>query len=173
MTEDTHSLRTHLMNWLFTPLFVLWIFSTASGYMSTLNFANKPYDLALLERAQAAADQLGLGSNTERLHAKITLAENTIAGIKDSVYYTVSTPEGKFLAGNAHLPRPPAFLAKKSGPLFSDAERKSEKIRMVTLHYPRVGGGEIMLQMAETIGKRQDLARGILGNIVIPRYCSS
>ena len=169
MTEDTHSLRTHLMNWLFTPLFVLWIFSTASGYISTLNFANKPYDLALLERAQAAAEQLGLGSGAERLQARITLAENAIAGIKDHVYYTVSTPEGKFLAGNAHLPRPPAFLSKKNGPLFSDAERKAEKIRMVTLHYPRAGGGEILLQMAETVGKRQDLARGILGNIVIPQ----
>ncbi|MFA7242837.1 MAG: sensor histidine kinase N-terminal domain-containing protein [Sulfuricellaceae bacterium] len=169
MTEDTHSLRTHLMNWLFTPLFVLWIFSTASGYISTLNFANKPYDLALLERAQAAAEQLGLGSRAEHLHARITLAENTISGIKDRIYYTVSTQDGKFLAGNARLPRPPAFLAKKSGPLFSDAEHKAEKIRMVTLHYPHADGSAIMLQMAETVGKRQDLARGILGNIVIPQ----
>ena len=40
---------------------------------------------------------------------------------------------------------------------------------MVTLHYPYSGGGEILLQMAETTGKRQDLARGILGNIVIPQ----
>lgn len=169
MTEDIQSLRTHLMNWLFTPLFVLWIFSTASGYISTLNFANKPYDLALLERAQATAEQLGLGGGAERLQTRITLTANSIAGIKDRVYYTVSTPDGKFLAGNAHLPRPPAFLAKKNGPLFSDAERKAEKIRMVTLHYPRVGGGTIILQMAETVGKRQDLARGILGNIVIPQ----
>jgi two-component system sensor histidine kinase TctE len=157
------------MNWLFTPLFVLWIFSTASGYMATLNFANKPYDLALLERAQALAKQMGLGSGEERLLSKITLPENTIAGIKDRVFYSISTADGKFLVGNTHLPRPPAFLANKSGPLFSDAERKEEKIRMVTLRYPRAGGGEIMLQMAETVGKRQDLARGILGNIVIPQ----
>ncbi len=169
MNDDIHSLRTHLMNWLFTPLFVLWIFSTASGYMATINFANKPYDLALLERAQAVADQLGLGSGQERLNTRIALPENTIADIKDRVYYTVSTTDGKFLAGNTHLPRPPAFLSEKKGPLFSDAQRKEEKLRMVTLHYPYSGGDQILLQMAETVGKRQDLARGILGNIVIPQ----
>lgn len=169
MNDDIHSLRTQLINWLFTPLFVLWIFSTASGYMATINFANKPYDLALLERAQALGEQLGLGSVQERLNARVALPENAIADIKDRVYYTVSTPDGKFLAGNTHLPRPPAFLSEKKGPLFSDAQRKEEKLRMVTLHYPYSGGGQIMLQMAETVGKRQDLARGILGNIVIPQ----
>jgi len=169
MNDDIHSLRTHLMNWLFTPLFVLWIFSTASGYMATISFANKPYDLALLERAQALAEQMALGSGQERFKARIALPENTIAGVKDRVYYSISTGEGKFLAGNSHLPRPPAFLAEKKGPLFSDAQRKDEKLRMVTLHFPYSGGGEILLQMAETTGKRQDLARGILGNIVIPQ----
>ncbi len=169
MTDDIHSLRTHLMNWLFTPLFVLWIFSTASGYMATLNFANKPYDLALLERAQALGEQLGLGSGKERLGGRISLQENTIAGIKDHVYFSISTLDGKHLAGNATLPRPLASLSEKKGPVFSDTSRKDEKLRMVTLHYAYSGGGEILLQMAETIGKRQDLARGILGNIVIPQ----
>ncbi len=169
MNDDIHSLRTHLMNWLFTPLFVLWIFSTASGYMATINFANKPYDLALLERAQALAEQMALGRAEEHFKARVALPENTIAGVKDRVYYSVSTEKGQFLAGNNRLPRPPAFLADKKEPIFSDVQRKEEKLRMVTLHFPYSGGGEILLQMAETTGKRQDLARGILGNIVIPQ----
>ena len=61
MEDDVLSLRDHLMNWLLTPLFVLWLFSTVAGYVATLNYANQPYDLALLERAQSVAAQMQPG----------------------------------------------------------------------------------------------------------------
>jgi len=36
--DDVPSLRDHLMNWLLTPLFVLWLVSTTAGYFATLNY---------------------------------------------------------------------------------------------------------------------------------------
>lgn len=165
MDNDILSLRNHLMNWLFTPLFVLWIFSTAAGYMATLNYANQPYDLALVERAQSLAGQMKLGGKT---HPGSVLA--TEAG--DRTFYTITTAEGQFIAGNAMLPQRSVFRASRNGPVFSDAEFKGQKIRMVSLHYqadPADSNSYALLQMAETTGKRQALTRGILGNIVIPQ----
>jgi two-component system sensor histidine kinase TctE len=171
MNEDILSLRNHLMNWLFTPLFVLWIFSTAAGYMATLNYANKPYDLALIERAHSLAAQLRLGSGHVQFDAPPATTRPLASEVSDRTFYTVTLPDGRTLAGNARLPRPPAFLSdKKQEPVFSDAELKGEKIRMVSLRYPTAEpGGYVQLQMAETVGKRQALTRGILGNIVIPQ----
>lgn len=171
MNEDILSLRNHLMNWLFTPLFVLWIFSTAAGYMATLNYANQPYDLALIERAQSLAGQMKLGGQAgmERPAVKVKLP---VAEAGDRTFFTVSTPDGRIVAGNVRLPRPPAFLVSRHEPVFSDAEFKGEKVRMVSLRYPYAPADPdsyMLLQMAETVGKRQALTRGILGNIVIPQ----
>lgn len=165
MDNDILSLRNHLMNWLFTPLFVLWIFSTAAGYMATLNYANQPYDLALIERAQSLAGQMKLGGQTRPDSAPA-------AETGDRTFYTITTAEGRVIAGNAALPRRPVFQANRNEPVFSDGEFKGQKVRMVSLRYqtnPSDSNSYALLQMAETLGKRQALTRGILGNIVIPQ----
>lgn len=160
MNNDILSLRNHLMNWLFTPLFVLWIFSTAAGYMATLNYANQPYDLALIERARSMTGQMNLGGQAPP------------AETGDRTFYTVTNAQGRVIAGNASLPRQPVFKASRNEPVFSDGEFKGQKVRMVSLRYqtnPADSNSYALFQMAETTGKRQALTRGILGNIVIPQ----
>lgn len=160
MDNDILSLRNHLMNWLFTPLFVLWIFSTAAGYMATLNYANQPYDLALIERARSMAGQMNLGGQAPP------------AETGDRTFYTVTNAEGRVIAGNASLPRQPVFKASRNEPVFSDGEFKGQKVRTVSLRYqtnPADSNSYALFQMAETTGKRQALTRGILANIVIPQ----
>ena len=160
MDKDILSLRNHLMNWLFTPLFVLWIFSTAAGYMATLNYANQPYDLALIERARSMAGQMNLGGQAPP------------AETGDRTFYTVTNAEGRVIAGNASLPRQPVFKASRNEPVFSDGEFKGQKVRTVSLRYqtnPADSNSYALFQMAETTGKRQALTRGILANIVIPQ----
>ena len=50
------------MERLLTALFWLWLLSTIVGYFATLNYANQPHDLILLQRAQALAEHMKLGS---------------------------------------------------------------------------------------------------------------
>ena len=171
MNQDILSLRNHLMYWLFTPLSVLWILSTGAGFIATLNYANQPYDLALIERAQVLAGQMKLGSQAGfDLPAVKIMPEEAKEG--DRTFYTASTSDGRVIAGNVRLPRPHAILVSKSEPVFSDGEFRGDKIRMVSLHYFHSRSDPnafVLLQMAETVGKRQALTRGILGNIVIPQ----
>jgi hypothetical protein len=58
--DDTPSLRHQLVNWLFTPLFLLLLFSTVTGYMAAVTLSNKPYDLVLMERARLLASRYTL-----------------------------------------------------------------------------------------------------------------
>ncbi len=166
MEDEVLSLHDRLMNWLLTPLFLLWLFSTVAGYVATLNYASQPYDRALLERAQSVAAQMKLGSGQERLDFMPTLP----AGEQDRVYYSVSDQEGRMLAGNADLARPLSSRSGKTGPLFSNTERGGEKTRMVSLVYPGSHGSPLFqLHMSETTHQRQSSIRGIFANIVIPQ----
>jgi two-component system sensor histidine kinase TctE len=170
MEDDVLSLRDHLMNWLLTPLFVLWLISTVVGYFATLNYANQPYDLVLLERARAVAEQMRLGSGQERLDFQPALPDGTSPGMPDRLFYTISDKDGKKIAGNANLSRPLAYRGGKTGPQFSNGEHDGEKTRMVSLVYAGPDDAKLyQLHMSETIHQRQALIRGILANIVIPQ----
>jgi len=168
--DDVLSLRIHLINWLLTPLFVLWLFSTIAGYVATLNYANKPYDQVLLQRAQAVGAQLRLGGGRERLDLDLKLPDGTSPTMPDKVFYTVSDRDGKKLAGNANLGRPLAYRSGRIDPILSNGERDGEKTRNVSLVFYNPDSNTLyQLYMSETIHQRQALIRGILANIVIPQ----
>ncbi len=170
MEDNVLSLRTHLINWLLTPLFVLWLFSTIAGYVATLNYANKPYDMVLLQRAQAVGEQLRLSGGKERLDFIPPLPDGKSLTMPDKVFYTVSDSDGKKLAGNANLARPISYRGGKINPLFSNGERDGEKTRTVSLVFYNPDSNHLyQFYMSETIHQRQALIRGILANIVIPQ----
>ncbi|MDO8464872.1 MAG: sensor histidine kinase N-terminal domain-containing protein [Gallionella sp.] len=170
MKDKVLSLRSHLMERLLTSLFLLWLASSIVGYFATLNYANQPYDLVLLERARMVAERMKLGSGQERLDIKLTLPDGNDPGISDQVLYTVSDSNGEKIAGNANLSRPLSFRKGKAGPMFSNGERNGEKTRIVSLVYPGTPGGKLLqLHLAETIHQRQALIRGIFAYIVIPQ----
>ncbi len=168
MENRTFSLRSFLMQRLLISLYLLWLVSTVVGYFATINYANQPYDLVLLQRANAVAEQLKLGSGQERLDLVPSLPDGTEPGMPDSVVYTVTDSEGHKLAGTGNTLRPLSYRRDRSGPLFSNGEREGQKTRMVSLVYPS-GDKLFQLHVSETTQQRQMLIRGILSNIVIPQ----
>jgi two-component system sensor histidine kinase TctE len=168
MDNQIRSLRSYLMQRLLISLYLLWIVSTAVGYFATINYANQPYDLVLLQRANEIAAQLGLGSGNERLEITPALPDGSDPGMPDRVLYTVTDSEGHKLAGNGNTLRPLSYRRGRSGPLFSNGEREGQKTRMVSLTYPS-NGKLLQLHVSETTQQRQALIRGILANIVIPQ----
>ncbi len=164
------SLRAHLINWLLTPLFVLWLFSTIAGYVATLTYANKPYDMVLLQRAQAVGAQLGLSGGKERLNFDLDLPDGQSLASPDAVFYTVSDKEGNKLAGNVNLGRPLDYRNGKIDPIFSNGQHDGNKTRTVSLIFYNPDNQKLyQLYLSETINQRQALIRGILANIVIPQ----
>lgn len=162
------SLRSYLMQRLMISLYLLWLVSTVVGYFATINYANQPYDLVLLQRAYAIADDLKLGSGNEQLDVIPDLPDGSDPGMPDKVVYTVTDSEGRKLAGNGNTLRPLSYRRDRTGPLFSNGEREGQKTRMVSLVY-KSNGGVLQLHVAETTQQRQALIRGILSNIVIPQ----
>lgn len=168
MEKNIRSLRSYLMQRLMISLYLLWLVSTVVGYFATINYANQPYDLVLLQRAQTVAEQLRLGSGNERLDLVPVLPDGSDPGMPDRVLYTVTDSEGHKLAGTGNTLRPLSYRRGRSGPLFSNGEREGQKTRMVSLVYSS-NGKTLQLHVSETTQQRQALIRGILANIVIPQ----
>jgi two-component system sensor histidine kinase TctE len=168
MGNNVRSLRSYLMQRLLISLYLLWLVSTVVGYFATINFANQPYDLVLLQRANEVAAHLKLGSELEQLDLVPNLPDGSDPGMPDRVVYTITDSEGKKLAGNGNTLRPLSYRRGRSGPLFSNGEREGQKTRMVSLTFPS-HGTTIQLHVSETTQQRQALIRGILANIVIPQ----
>nr|AOO54654.1 swarming motility regulation sensor protein rssa [uncultured bacterium] len=170
MNSAPLSLRAHLINWLLTPLFVLWLFSTIAGYVATLSYANKPYDMVLLQRGQAVGEQLRLGGGKERLDFDLQLPDGKSLTMPDEVFYTVSDKDGNKLAGNVNLGRPLSYRNGKIGPLFNNGEHDGKKTRTLSMVFYNPDSKQLyQLYLSETINQRQALIRGILANIVIPQ----
>lgn len=166
------SLRAQLMIWLFAPLFVLWFVSSATAYLVTIDFANRPYDIALAERAQSLGARLRLESDDWRFGRTPRVARKNLTEGGDKLFYAVSEPDGRALAGNAEFPKPSPLSFAKSNRVFSDGELNGERIRIVAIRYvPDMQQPDdyVLLQVAETVHKRQALTRGILAHIIIPQ----
>ncbi|HLP98793.1 MAG TPA: sensor histidine kinase [Sideroxyarcus sp.] len=162
------SLRSYLIQRLLVSLYLLWLVSTVVGYFATINYANQPYDLVLLQRANAVAAQLKLGTGQEQLDIIPSLPDGSDPGMPDRVMYTVTDGDGRKLAGDANTLRPLSYRRGRPGPLFSNGERDGQKTRMVSLTYPSKGR-VLQLHVAETTVQRQTLISGIIANIVIPQ----
>jgi two-component system sensor histidine kinase TctE len=168
MAYNVRSLRSYLMQRLLISLYLLWIVSTVVGYFATINYANQPYDIVLLQRANEVAAELKLGSGHEQLDVVPALPDGSDLGMPDRVLYTVTDSEGRKLAGNGNTLRPLSYRRDREGPLFSNGEREGQKTRMVSLTFPS-SRGILQLHVSETTQQRQALIRGILANIVIPQ----
>jgi two-component system sensor histidine kinase TctE len=167
MENNIRSLRSYLMQRLLISLYLLWIISTVVGYFATINYANQPYDLVLLQRANEVAAELKLGTGHEQLDVVPALPDGSDLGMPDRVLYTVTDSEGRKLAGNGNTLRPLSYRRDRKGPLFSNGEREGQKTRMVSLTFSS-NGKILQLHVSETTQQRQALIRGILANIVIP-----
>jgi two-component system, OmpR family, sensor histidine kinase TctE len=159
--DDTLSLRHQLVNWLFTPLFLLLLFSTVTGYMAAVNLSNKPYDLVLLERAKLLASRYAM-------HVE-GLAGPSFPEDDHLFRYSVHAADGRQLAASGELPSPRPTDYRLMQPLLRDTQFHGEKLRLITLRVKRPDGDIMLIQAAEPVQARLVLGRSILGNIVIPQ----
>lgn len=166
--DDILSLRQHLVNWLFTPLYLLLLFSTITGYIAALKLSNQPYDLVLAERARLMASRFDLIPKDEMPSQEELLPDG--AG---HLIFTLFDAEDKPLLGNASLPRPRPLDLGSDGPKLRSTSLRGEKVRLLTLQFHttrRTPGARYVLVMAEPVKDRLFLGRSILGNIVIPQF---
>ena len=166
------SLHKQLLLWLVLPQLVLWMAAAFVTYNVAARYANRAIDASLLQATRALARQvkpIGNGLFIDFPRA----ADDIIGGDPDDrVYYMVSTPPGQFILGSRQLPPPSLNGAPKLGePYFYDGVVDKMPIRVAAL-YVAYGDSKtrqlMLVQIARGRARRDELARSILGDTVLP-----
>ncbi len=171
------SLFGEILDWMLTPLLLLWPISLALTWLVAQNLANKPFDRALVDNAQALAQYLRVEPD-HRLHFGLPQSAGELLRVDDadSVYYQVLGPGGAFVSGARALPPPPDPPAGDMGataaePRLRDAEYQGVPVRVAALWVSLEGlPGPALVQVAETREKRSVLAAEIIKGVMLPQF---
>ena len=176
--RNQRSLFGEILDWMLTPLLLLWPISLALTWLVAQNLANKPFDRALVYNAQALAQFIQPGPNHRlRFSLPQPASELLRADDADNVYYQVLGPKGEFLSGERELP-PPAPLEGDEGarqafdePHLRDAEFRGLPVRIAHLWVPVADSATpALVQVAETREKRSVLAAEIIKGVMLPQF---
>jgi len=175
------SLQRKLLLWLLLPQLILWAAGGIATYRLAAGYANRAIDASLAQASRALLRQVkpieqGLLIDFPRAAQEVLEADP-----KDRLMYTVSTPPGRFILGNNNLPPPPASAASQPDtPYFYDGEvpplpgtggqPKHMRIAALSVAYGDITAPKqtMLVQVARSSADREELARSILGDTLLP-----
>ncbi len=166
------SLHHALLRYLLTPLTVLLLFSAISTYYIASNYSNSAYDRALFDSIETIEEKLALKDGKVRLDLPEIAWEILGFDQQDKVYFDVRRADGTILAGTRDIPDPPEDTRTPGQAIFHDGVLDGKPVRIASLYTrPRDHdpGNQVLIQVAETLNKRETLAKEIILGVVIPQ----
>jgi len=172
--REQRSLFGEILDWMLTPLLLLWPVSLALTWLVAQGLANKPFDRALEYNAHALAQLVTVQNGRVLFNLPQPASEILRADESDIIYYQVLGPKGELLSGERELPLPPPPEERSfSGDVrLRDAELRGIDIRVAYI-WVRVslpGAPAALVQVAETRSKRSVLATEIIKGVMLPQF---
>ncbi len=165
------SLFGEILDWMLAPLLLLWPMSIAVTYLVAKSIANAPYDRALESSAIVLSQQLHEVNGRVTLQLPISAREILRADETDSIYYQVLGTHGEFISGDRDLPLPPEEDTGAGGPVqLRDDRIHGAEIRVAYTYVPQPGERPALVQVAETLDKRAQLANEIIKGVILPQF---
>jgi two-component system sensor histidine kinase TctE len=181
--HEQRSLFGEILDWMLAPLLLLWPMSLGLTWVVAQAIANRPYDRELADVVRALARQASVQVVPGQAPAEQVRAglEHAAAVLKhedeeDRTYYQVLGRRGELLAGDAGLAVPteevaPLIATGEPGVRFRDDVIGDEPVRVAYLWLGATGSGnESLVQVAQTLGKRSQLATEIIKGVILPQF---
>ncbi len=176
------SLFGEILDWMLVPLLLLCPISIAITYLVAKSIANVPFDRALEDRVTVLAQQVKevKGATISRLPAQardILRADDV-----DNIYYQVIGPAGSLVDGDRDLPSPSEEeeTAQPWTVRLRDDVVRGTDVRVaytyVDLRKLQTAGATsseprlALVQVAETLDKRAQLANQIIKGVILPEF---
>ncbi|WP_413770931.1 sensor histidine kinase [Janthinobacterium aquaticum] len=175
-----HSLFGEILDWMLAPLLLLWPMSIAITYLVAKSIANQPFDHALEDNVTMLTQQVKQadGKLSSQLpgrsgaNARDFLRSDDV----DAVYYLIQNERGGYVAGDRDLPPPQdPDRYRSSTVLFRNDNIHGTPVRVAFsyLDMPAPPGEEprrALVQVAETLEKRAQLANEIIKGVILPQF---
>jgi two-component system sensor histidine kinase TctE len=168
------SVKSYLLAWIITPIAVFIVIDTFTLYRNALDSVNTAYDRMLIASAHSIGDLLRYENGELKVVLPYASLEIYEADHSSRMIYRVSDFKGQFLSGDAELPQYTGSKRKRlSYPslvhIYEDSY-KGEPVRIAALSQPVISNdpqGGAVVQVAETIENRRNLAQKILWETLI------
>jgi len=171
--REQRSLFGEILDWMLTPLLLLWPVSLVLTWLVAQSIAGKPFDRALEYNARAMAQLISVRHSRASFTLPRPARELLRADDSDTVYYQVIGPKGEFLGGERALPAPP--LEDNAVPdevhIRDDIVKGFDvKVAYIWVNLPDAGSQPALVQVAETLEKRSVLATEIVKGVMLPQF---
>ena len=172
--REQRSLFGEILDWMLTPLLLLWPISLVLTWLVAQGIAAKPFDRALQYNVMALAQLISTSNQRVSFNLPQPSRELLRADDSDTVYYQVRGPGGEHLSGEKGLPLPPEDekLAPGEVRIRDDEVRGVDvKIAYTWVKVPLPGVNKpALVQVAETMEKRSVLATEIVKGVMLPQF---
>jgi len=177
-----HSLFGEILDWMLAPLLLLWPMSIAITYLVAKSIANQPFDHALEDSVTVLAQQVKEVDGKVVAHLPGSARDILRADDVDSIYFQVSGPRGEVVDGDRDLPQPAQEDVERSGRVhFRNENLHGTPVRVayawVNLQplleartQPSPEPRLALVQVAETLDKRAQLANEIIKGVILPQF---
>ncbi|MDB5872942.1 MAG: periplasmic sensor signal transduction histidine kinase [Ramlibacter sp.] len=163
-----NSLRSQLLFWLLGPLALIAALDAWATYRSARETATIVQERMLLGAARVIGEQVHLEEDVVQVMIPPAALELFASPSRDRVFYRVSGSEGRLLSGYYDLALPPRPPAPEEA-VFFDAVQRERPVRAVGFAQPLLAApqrGPILIEVAQTLEGRDELAREIWGTAV-------
>ncbi len=170
---EQRSLFGDILDWMLTPLLLLWPVSLALTWLVAQGIANKPFDRSLEYNVQALAQLVTVRHEKVLFNLPQPARELLRADDSDLVYYQVLGARGEYLSGELAVPLPVDEEPTANGVVrLRDDEMRGVAVRVAYtwVHVPMPRAQPVLVQVAETREKRSLLATEIVKGVMLPQF---
>ena len=171
--REQRSLFGEILDWMLTPLLLLWPLSLALTWFVAQGIATKPFDRALEFNLQALTQFVV--AKDKRVSFNLTPQARDLLRADDSdlVYYQVLGVRGELISGEGDFPLPRDTEAPEPGRvMLRDDVLRGDAVRVAYVWLERETEPKrlVLMQVAETTGKRSTLATEIIKGVMVPQF---
>ena len=171
--REQRSLFGEILDWMLTPLLLLWPLSLALTWFVAQGIASKPFDRALEFNLQALTQFVV--SKDDKVSFNLTPQARDLLRADDSdlVFYQLLDPRQGVLSGEPDFPTPSDSDVPTAGRvLLRDDVVHGDAVRVAYtwLERHRDPNHLVLMQVAETKGKRSTLATEIIKGVMVPQF---
>ena len=169
--REQRSLFGEILDWMLTPLLLLWPLSLALTWYVAQGIASKPFDRALEFNLQALTQIVQQEGGRVRFVLDKQARDLLRADDSDIVYHQVLDGRGELVSGDGDLPPPNAQEPVEAGRIrLRDDTVRGDEVRVAYTWLSGKGGAPVLMQLAETKGKRSTLANEIIKGVMVPQF---
>jgi len=170
LPEEQRSLFGEILDWMLAPLLLLWPMSVTLTFLVAQQIANPPYDRKLAETASLLADHVQISNGSVQLRLGIDVTEVLRPNSTSTASYMVLGLRGEMVAGDANIPLPPEEETGPGPPRLRFDKLNGEEVRVAHTWARLPGQPPVLVQVAETLEARTQLANEIIKGVIVPQF---